>query len=604
MAKQIYFTLLCAAYLQASAQTPAQNHDKYWYYRYRLINNFLLVGDCQGCSIPAYRRGLGNNKHAGEEVLDWGDGQDLGWYIGILATEYGLLIKHNQDASGTKKELFYALEAFNRLDYNAEVYWTPPYNAPNPSNGSYNGFFIRDDVPGTVSDFVQNHYEHFNSSYVQTQRPVRIATSIFSETHPPEENSQDNVIHLMMGLALVNKFVDEGAVYHDGAGVRLFRRDGEASIRNEARNISHDVVRWIQVHSWVVKNAVTGLNVEEGACCPAVISYGFAEAYCKATDKTSMVLHLFTGFDCGVFADAISIPNLGIWWALQQPLALAVPPSFTAHIIGILAAIGNSWYLSPTPLVLVNTTAGGLAAFFPSQRMEYLPLLRQVLHGGINLVSNATYTDLLNSAPCLGPYNLGNGNYPVFEWSSDHRFRDPEDRGAAMPLERQGEYSGLDYMLLFNLYAIAKDSYLPVYFDKRDRNVTVSFPLPAFPTGSAGSQAFPLTIEAFDSISANNHINFGGTPSTRGDVKYRAGREIALAPGFAVDAGANFGAYVKPFTCDSSGNYVRATTGTENVRTVYDTPTSSGYYADDKSPTAEARSQTWAREVESVQLEE
>ena len=28
-------------------QTPEQNHEKYWYYRYRLINNFMLVGDFQ-----------------------------------------------------------------------------------------------------------------------------------------------------------------------------------------------------------------------------------------------------------------------------------------------------------------------------------------------------------------------------------------------------------------------------------------------------------------------------------------------------------------------------------------------------------------------------
>jgi len=38
------------------AQTSEKNSEKYWYYRFRLINNFTLVGDCQGCSLPVTER--------------------------------------------------------------------------------------------------------------------------------------------------------------------------------------------------------------------------------------------------------------------------------------------------------------------------------------------------------------------------------------------------------------------------------------------------------------------------------------------------------------------------------------------------------------------
>jgi len=90
-----------------------QNLQKYWYYRFRLKNDFMLVGDCQGCSMPANTRnkGLQNN-------LYWSDGgaSDLGWYIGILATEYKLLSDAGEPTDTTVMELYYALEAFNRID--------------------------------------------------------------------------------------------------------------------------------------------------------------------------------------------------------------------------------------------------------------------------------------------------------------------------------------------------------------------------------------------------------------------------------------------------------------------------------------------------------
>lgn len=105
-------------------QDAQQNHEKYWYYRHRLINNFMLVGDCQGCSLPAMRRyhlvKTGSQGNIDDIILDWWDGQDPGWYIGILATEYALLKKNNQDTYETRRELFYALEAINRMDQTAE----------------------------------------------------------------------------------------------------------------------------------------------------------------------------------------------------------------------------------------------------------------------------------------------------------------------------------------------------------------------------------------------------------------------------------------------------------------------------------------------------
>lgn len=75
----------------------------------------------------------------------------------MLATEYKLLNDQGLDTYQTRKELYYALEAFNRLDLNAESYFnlagdTFPNQAIYPPSSDLNGFFIRDDVPDNFVD--------------------------------------------------------------------------------------------------------------------------------------------------------------------------------------------------------------------------------------------------------------------------------------------------------------------------------------------------------------------------------------------------------------------------------------------------------------------
>ena len=38
------------------AQTPYRNMEKYWWYRYRLVNDFMKIGPNCGESIPAVAR--------------------------------------------------------------------------------------------------------------------------------------------------------------------------------------------------------------------------------------------------------------------------------------------------------------------------------------------------------------------------------------------------------------------------------------------------------------------------------------------------------------------------------------------------------------------
>ena len=84
MIKRLLFTLSLLFLLQGIID--AQITDRYWDYRVRLDNQFLVVGDGQGYSVPAaYRNPLSG-------IIKWSDATvDHGWYLGVLATEHFLL---------------------------------------------------------------------------------------------------------------------------------------------------------------------------------------------------------------------------------------------------------------------------------------------------------------------------------------------------------------------------------------------------------------------------------------------------------------------------------------------------------------------------------
>ena len=108
-----------------------ENLKKYWRFRERL-KNFVVPGDCQGCSLPSklrnfpedYRDTIQNGylhiKHASLEFSD--ETIHLGHYIGMLAMEYGVLLSKGETSQieKTKSELAHA---FNRLDETAEESW-------------------------------------------------------------------------------------------------------------------------------------------------------------------------------------------------------------------------------------------------------------------------------------------------------------------------------------------------------------------------------------------------------------------------------------------------------------------------------------------------
>jgi hypothetical protein len=108
--KRVYIIIVIIEALltiRVEAQSTQQNLNKYWYYRQRLRDYFVVVdpNDGFGTNIP-FSNIL---KKTPNDVIKMGGGDGNGamqHYIGVLATEYRLLADNGQtvEAANTKNE--------------------------------------------------------------------------------------------------------------------------------------------------------------------------------------------------------------------------------------------------------------------------------------------------------------------------------------------------------------------------------------------------------------------------------------------------------------------------------------------------------------------
>jgi hypothetical protein len=236
--------------------------DRYWQYRERTRRHFVKIGKEDGESIPIIRiepeyemliipadkvNLAVPDDQKWETVkgkIFFGDaGVDLGYYMGMLATEYAVLKKEGADLTAIKNELYYAINAFNRLDFNAELYFQT-------GSGNLNGFFIREDSPSEFYEQFEElgddaHMLHARHSVAEVDYTPHDASGnalpsrkmfqdkdgnlLFeawdNKVRQPEfyagyeannrygykanEMSQDQVIGIAFGIKYIHKFVDD-----------------------------------------------------------------------------------------------------------------------------------------------------------------------------------------------------------------------------------------------------------------------------------------------------------------------------------------------------------------------------------------------------------
>jgi|GEM_PF-3450534 len=458
---------------EAYAQTPQQNEDKYWDYRERLRNEFMIgIGPDMGMSIPASVRDTVGG------ILQWTDCTIAhGQYIAILAMEYAIMESKSYDTDQTIEELFYALYALNRLDYTAE-----PFFGGTPS---LNGFFIRDDIELDSLD-MDDVLEHLNEGLPE-YKITGLDSDYMDEIPRNNEESLDQAILLITGLAMVKKWVPNDVVYIEDQQTLEFQ-DFETSLSLEAGHIINRIVNYMKegdsstVHlnpsdpnlygmqgnafDFIIKNPVTMIPVLRGENA-FLLSKGFTSAKYHSTGLLSPTID----FSSDTIASALFLTYEGY----------IVPNDQDFKVIN-LNAMSNYW---PNGLQEDSTNtdynARNLGPRSQWQGYEWIPMLHQLMFGSINnyLMSEvppdtAFYNDpagfyehLLNLAPAEGPYNYENSLYPNWEWSSTSRTIQPNRRGE-LSTAFKGNYDGLDYMLYYNMHTLIQKSLNTVIEEPKD----------------------------------------------------------------------------------------------------------------------------------------
>ncbi len=496
-------------YNTSYGQTDDLNHKKYWDYREKLRKHFVKIGRLEGQSICSAN--IDNNPlNHGAEVNGavwpntsveygyrrWGDALAMhGEYMAVLATEYRLLNDAGQSVAATLNELYYAINAVNRLDIFAERYF-----GQNNMTGQLNGFPARDDVPKLIA-------KQWQSQYGYTLDPHDRYEGVCSSTYLDEVNgairkdnevSQDQLIRVLYGFAFIVKLVDN-------VHVKPTPQDMGFKLVDEAKAITDRIMKYLlekkyfyivisnlcipskhEIYkvfaNWVLINPVTQDTVERGAYLQG-LTYPFAKTAQYITGipyETKFYWDFITGYASPCLVDlesALINADFYVEWKLLQNYTPSSAPTKYCMVFGWpLQNLKKCWNyemkdynvsnMLDLAVVSGSWTQDRVNAWATPFEMYPYDLSYSILHNKTPQRSAAFYRDVLNSAPCQGPYSLqdkdGNRSYDP-EWNENSRWSHPFGPSN----QTFGEYNGNDYMLLYNLYRLAFKAVpnLPPYQD-------------------------------------------------------------------------------------------------------------------------------------------
>lgn len=507
--KKAFLIIVTFLFLQqpihVAGQSEAENLKKYWEYRDRLRKNFVLIGKGEGngmCAsnidnVPANHGAelTGNpwpNTNVQYGYRRWGDGlAQHGEYLIVLATEYRLLKNEGLDVTATLNELYYAINAINRIDFFAEKYFSE-----NSQSGVFNGFTTRDDVPKDIA-------LRWQSQYPITNDPHDRYEGVASDTYLDQLNgamrisnevSQDQLIRIFYGFAHIIKLVDNlyvkptaldmGFKLHDQVRATTdlimahMMKTSEFDYEINEICLGGSPVTYRVKSNWIITNPIYGEPVSRGGLA-VFYSYAFTRAAQYITGKyySPTVNMEIRQEEIGICAKGnlnfnssvgpywISAQNLNpqdlkfcinLPWPFQnKDICFKIPLNVTDYNVTNtleLALVGNSW------------TQKNINRWASSFEMYPFDLAYVLLHGGTAERSQSFYLTILNSAPCRGPYNIkdehGHHSFDP-EWNENSRWSHPFGPSK----QTFGEYAGNDYMLLYNMYRLVfgKSVAMPPY---------------------------------------------------------------------------------------------------------------------------------------------
>jgi len=382
---------------------------KYEAYRNILKTGFLVVGGKPGYSLPADARNA-SSMHFGDAAVF------LGWYMGILATEYhllsnGLISSGTLHPRKTLRELFFALKALDRLIGTAPGYFNPPAQSPPVVP---RGFFIRDDVPQTI----KLHFQGVTGIISDYQAAVKTQN----------EESQDQLIHLLLGLSLVHRFLPVGAAVLGKNLMTLSQR------------LAYEICAWPSRTRWVIRNPYLDLKKVDRGPYAVLFSHPIVKILERVDGRASEL------------KPTVCLLFKLLWkYVLKHNLGRASNAT-NLHLILTLASLSDSWSRNSLRSIIRL-----------SRKFDWpvYPLLNVVMWGDVRPWKKPWIPALrewagpmLRSAPEGG---LSHDGSPP-GWKASHRFlfgREAQDEGQSYYAGMS--FPGVDFMLLHNLFQIANN---------------------------------------------------------------------------------------------------------------------------------------------------
>lgn len=599
--------LLLVGLIETSAQfSDKLNLQKYWMARQRLKEHYVVVGEKAGHSIPA---GFYNKK---DSMSHFGDGTiRLGWYISVLATEWKLLNMNGQNLQATGEELYYALRAIERLDsvsgimwsyynfpnnklpkdfeYNDSIYsylqpavfdsatfrWVPSVNYNPNSDNLKDGFFVRDDVPIHIRDYLEG-VKKTASSHAESwsQNDHR--------AYYGNEMSQDQLVFLLMGLKFVDQLLPNSYTYN---GVSLRQKSKDLCNRLMSYVVKEysrapidgpkKAYRIVNPHlknaTYFHPNVKRGWNMTFYKYPFALIGnkvvynktfYGFGVSNNQVTGNTFMH-NAFDGYQSFITSlnffpnqyktsIVFSADNIkGLQDNKTKEYALVAcsdffktrgsPNSFHYLYKACAEKQFRKWPIYP----LMNHVL-----FQPNEDYKNNVLAK---FNALKLMVDT----ILSTYPCGGGYNYGTTDF-ILGWGQVNRwfiynynYNKPAINDAFIAFKGNG--NGEDYMLLYNLYRLAyydMGGFEP-YINMNNPTWKVQYP---YYDGSLGWQEnLPDPGMHFNPgpLKFRSYVDYvSGNPNETGDVELKSATSIHLLPknsvypGFGVEFGAKFHAKI------------------------------------------------------------
>lgn len=506
------------------AQITVDEYNKYWFYRQRLLSEFMVPGTMASCGteaggyhIPAQQT-FNENDH---RIIFSDETRSIGYYIGVIATEYRLLKNAGWDTRETEKELYYAMKAYERSDARSSF-----LGIDGGANCQINGYFIRGDVQEPIFDlnpvfekYKVNGQYSFIAKYKDTHRPGKTPADIRNIT-------PDQVQPLMLGFVLTYKCLDAAANYNgfyfkekaaefaDMIASRLDANDWK-DINESGQDMGTDRDQKThknfrqEGHTYITAKAASYINHHKGHkdYLTSFTSIGRATQRSRLLVMAKfMILEQLKDYVVGHMGAGVAAGNTGHGW------------SFKTHDF--------------------------LTELDAKDKYDYglFKLAFKYINNQFDHTYDPRWHIDLKKAPCYGPqYKPINMNsaHPYWKGTAPWRARikwtgaDERNDGTNVKFEfpdkiiieeKRGKFSGWDYMIFYNLYNL--------YYQITNSSYVGT--IPSLPPGL--NVIIDQTMTLDQNIRSYNWIKLSSTLGVAGNQLLEASREIQLTPGFSFKA--------------------------------------------------------------------